>query len=1502
MRGLGWLVGSACGLLLWCGVVVAEPYPVDARTLLLDHLDDAFTPDGKLCTRPAKITATGDLTGGRPTAGRFGPGCYGQALQMHGLMQMVYPAAGNLDPAAGQVDFDVAFHFDAAEQIKNPGKLSNQMFLTIWGSKGSMVSIYSCLSVTCVGVWDHHRQLVCYASVPGYWKKGEWHHVRLCWGQALELSVDGQAAPRKEWTGLFGPVELKPEDLRLTFGSHIGWSDVQSEYALDEVRILGPGGDQVPDHPLMTVCRAKSTPVVDGTINDAEWAGAARTTGFVKLSEHLVAEEQTVVRATWDDEALYLAFDCANPTKRELIARLKERDSGVYMEDAVDFIARPEPDGYPYYHFICNAIGTVYDATMDPRRQTPADTGYNPNCVFRTSRQADRWQMECRLPFGELGGRAAPRDGERWRVNFCRDGETMNRYSSWSFAAGNFHSVARFGELVFSTTDRAIQLGPIGDLARGQVATQLTLTGFLFDPLVTVKGVLLGGDAKSIVEQSNRLADYRAVTIKAPPLVTGTYHLTVRATTATGPMYYQRLPFRVNKPYDVTAEGYPYEGKLHVTANIGGLTAPPAGLVARSRLLRGTEVVAECRAERFTSGLGAASLDIDRLAPGKYRVLSEAVAPDGQVLGSAEAEYEHFAKPAWWRNTIASDHSVPNPWTPVRADARQVSVLGRDYVGDGALPQQIINQGRPMLSGPVDLSLKVGGAAGNLARLPAAETARFADLVQRTATGAVGNVAVKVVQTTEFDGLQRYDLTLTPNGAAVIDELALAVPVRSPYAAFLCPSNGSTSPSLLVPKDGWKSSFLPQVWVGNDDLGLAWCAETDEFWRPHDDQMLAVTPAGETTWLRSAMVRQPLKLDRPVTFTFALMATPVKDAHAGDPFWYRFGEGQGAVQCQELCRYPGAGNVDVAQGTMELWFAPLAPMTGTWRQIATIAGHSGDLQLYYLPGPEQRLNIVLNHQGKQLSTGTTGLKLAPGEFAHAAVTWGDDIRLYYGGRRVATLNAKLPADWAKEPGKLGVRLGCPRDWNGYTRVAVDELRVSRNRRYPAESYAVPTAPFVKDADTLLLDHLDTTFRPDGEDAETRAEVISGRSGELGGVPSLGCRFGPGKFGGGLQIAMLDPMPRAEAVKRWGFNARLWWFWLEPDGSKYGWPSPLMVEPEVPKLRETLKEDTALGLRPSTYAIYPAVGSPSPLSAQFGHEWSRRPTSTQPDEPPKGHYFWDVCARSGWADYIVAGSQWLLDDVGLYALYTDGAAQAYACQNTHHGCGWTDEQGRVHPTWPVFPTREMLKRVYRLIHARHADGYLVNHMSFNTLIPTMSFTDVMYSGEHEQYENTTRFRVRWTGQPWGFWTVLLGGDAHIYESLHMTWSLLHGVSVWPQGWQDRNDMSRKTANLWLTYDRFGYRQAKWLPYYREQRLVRPDQPAVKASLYLIAGQRALVILGNTSHEAVAATAQLDLAAMGLTGATAVNALTDQPLALRDGTLSARLRPDAFVLAWVSAAGR
>jgi hypothetical protein len=263
--------------------------------------------------------------------------------------------------------------------------------------------------------------------------------------------------------------------------------------------------------------------------------------------------------------------------------------------------------------------------------------------------------------------------------------------------------------------------------------------------------------------------------------------------------------------------------------------------------------------------------------------------------------------------------------------------------------------------------------------------------------------------------------------------------------------------------------------------------------------------------------------------------------------------------------------------------------------------------------------------------------------------------------------------------------------------------------------------------------------------------------------------------------------------------------------------------------------------------------------------------------------------------MAAGTKWILDDLEFHACYTDGLAQVYPCQNTRHGCGYYDERGTLHSTWPLFATREMMKRMYRLIHARHPDAYLVNHVSFNIIIPSMSFTDVCYSGEHEQYEDLTKFRVRWQGKQWGIWPILLGDDSHTYKQLHMTYCLLHGVSVWPQGFLARNDMFRKTAMLWQTYDRFGYRSAAWIPYYRaDPELLQSLTANVKTSVYLKRRQRAMLVVANLGQNAVTGLVRVNLAAMGLQGAAAVNALDGRPLTLNHGTLSVPLKATSFVL--------
>jgi hypothetical protein len=1469
------------------------PYQPDERTLLLDHFDQDFVPDGKLMTTPEIVTAAGDFTGGRIMTGcEFVEGKFANALRFHGLAKLSYPAAGNVDLTAGQVDFWMRYGFEP--DLSKVLAIHRNQFLFQLDPPGSAIfSVYSVLKSICVGVWDGRRTLVCYIAGKTEWHEGEWHHVSVRWGRKLELWLDGEKRSEKDWVGVFGPMSFETTETQMYLGSRGPSSGVEGEFALDELRILGPGGEQVPPYPLITCPTLAQPPTLDGIIGEDEWQAAGRTTGFVGLNNPLLVEDQTVVRVGRDAANLYLAFECTDPLKRPLEASFTERDAAVYQEDAVDVLLQPGPGKYPYYQLVTNCIGTRFDMKLfeqDGRRGK--DINWNPDTTIATSREPGRWIAEMSIPWADLGG--VPESGSRWRVNFCRDADAASRLSSWSYTGGNFHTTSNFGEMLFRGDDRAMRLTELSGWTEGRLRARLDLAGRAFDPPVTATARVVDQTATTVLETSKDLSDSKNFLVEAPPLTSGAYVLTLTAGTDDAQFYYQRLPFTVQKIYDISVAGYPYEGKLWVRANTGGIENPPAGMIARAALTGAAGEAGSCEIADFNDrGVGNGAMDITGLAPGTYRVTSQALAPDGTVLGEAEAEYTHYDKPRFWRSDAGVDNTVPAPWTPVESSGGVTSVWGREYrFGARILPEQIVNQDRELLAGPVTLQTTVGGESTDLASLTASDVECPDDRAIREAIAAVGNVQVAIRTTTEFDGLQMYEVTLTPDGEARLDSLDLRVPVKREFAHFLLPSSGRFSPASELTDEGWQAAFMPQVWTGNDDLGLAFWGESDQHWRPRDKQMLQVIPEGDTAVIRAGIVREGYSFSEPISFMFGLMATPVKFLPDGDPFLYRIGgptvlaglwdPAKSQMVHKEMLVYQAAGNIDPAQGTLEFWFSPAGLGGSSVRNVATVLLQKR--QLLKLTWHDHANMTLTATDGETTQTISEPLKIAPDDWVHVAITWGEQTRLYANGKLLGSANGALPGMQAMldKPEDLKLLFGCPSYYRSDTWIALDEVRVSKSVRYTGEGFDVPTAPLTADADTLLLDDLDDRFRPDGEDGATRATVISGQSGELGGVPSIGCEFMDGRFGSAMRI-VVAPSRWSVAVMRddWGADAYLVWRWMTKEqGDQHGWPLPNFVESDIDLPRMNAAFDDA-GVRTCTYMGYIGIGAPTRWSRQFGYEWRREPVSSQPSEPPRGHVFLDCCGQSeGYSDYMAEATRWLVEEMGFDGCYTDGNGHAYPCRNTHHGCGYYDEEGILRPTYPVLSTREYLKRMYKIIHAANPDGYLVNHVSYNILIPTMSFTDLYYTGEHEHYEDLVKNRVRWTGKQWGIWPITLGGDAHVYEAKHWAYGLLHGVGIWPQGPISRNDTQRKTVNLWKCYDAFGYREAEFIRYFtaEESGLARADDEQVKVSLYL-------------KREC---TVTLDLQAMGLADVSARNALTGRALAVAGNQITVRVRPTSFVL--------
>ncbi len=192
----------------------------------------------------------------------------------------------------------------------------------------------------------------------------------------------------------------------------------------------------------VAVPRATSRIVVDGKLAEPAWKSAAVITTFVPYGKTTALRNQTEVRLTFDDKALYIAFQCSEKDMDRLKASVKEHDSSVWNDDAVEVFLDTKGDRSGFVQFVSNVLGTRYDGLGND------SYGYNPTWESAASRGKTDWTVEIRLPFNELGV-PAPKPGDAWLGNFCREEQPYGELSTWAPTAGAFGATAHFGEIIF---------------------------------------------------------------------------------------------------------------------------------------------------------------------------------------------------------------------------------------------------------------------------------------------------------------------------------------------------------------------------------------------------------------------------------------------------------------------------------------------------------------------------------------------------------------------------------------------------------------------------------------------------------------------------------------------------------------------------------------------------------------------------------------------------------------------------------------------------------------------------------------------------------------------------------------------------------------------------------------------------------------------------------------------------------------------------------------------
>ena len=226
--------------------------------------------------------------------------------------------------------------------------------------------------------------------------------------------------------------------------------------------------------------------------------------------------------------------------------------------------------------------------------------------------------------------------------------------------------------------------------------------------------------------------------------------------------------------------------------------------------------------------------------------------------------------------------TVPIPWTPLEADGQRVKCWGRENVIQGPFPQQIVSQGEKLLAGPVVFRFQ-----GQAEEPPVAppvwsngNLTKSGRAVEWAASATRDDVKMSARTSIEYDGFWDISVDL---GAGVFKGLVLEIPLVSSHIKFLHFVNEThyqeTNTLELPAADGevWSHGFNCGVWLGDDDVGLQWVADSDEFLRLENPQRACVIQrSGAVTTLRITLIDHEVVLKKPLRWRFGLVATPIR--------------------------------------------------------------------------------------------------------------------------------------------------------------------------------------------------------------------------------------------------------------------------------------------------------------------------------------------------------------------------------------------------------------------------------------------------------------------------------------------------------------------------------------------------------------------------------------------------------------------------------------------------
>ncbi|HUU26889.1 MAG TPA: DUF5916 domain-containing protein [archaeon] len=177
--------------------------------------------------------------------------------------------------------------------------------------------------------------------------------------------------------------------------------------------------------------RAMSAPVVDGIPDEPFWLSADWQENFIQLKPALGerARAATRVAVAYDEEHVYVAFRCLNPTGESANSKITRRDDNMDLDNAVTVYFDTFHTRRDCYYFSTNSLGTQVDGRIGE------DGGSNDkrwDCIWSVASREDSlgWSAEMAIPVSEI--RFPESSDSPWGINFRRNYPEFFETSFWS--------------------------------------------------------------------------------------------------------------------------------------------------------------------------------------------------------------------------------------------------------------------------------------------------------------------------------------------------------------------------------------------------------------------------------------------------------------------------------------------------------------------------------------------------------------------------------------------------------------------------------------------------------------------------------------------------------------------------------------------------------------------------------------------------------------------------------------------------------------------------------------------------------------------------------------------------------------------------------------------------------------------------------------------------------------------------------------------------------------